>query len=242
MGTVSRPGENLAAGYATAQDVFTAWQTGCDPDATGACTYAHRVMMLQPSLKVIGMSRVYGSASTYGWYWTADFGGVVDTVITPPTGGAQPPTIAITQPANGATLTGTVSVQGTAADSVSLTSVTVSLDGATPVAATGLQNWSFTLATGTLANGAHTITAKATNSAGLTATATVSVTVNNASAGSPPVISYFGASQYTINIGDATTLSWLVSGATSLSIDRGVGNVTGLSSRTYFPPTSRPTC
>jgi uncharacterized protein YkwD len=233
--TFSPWGENLAAGYATALDAFTAWQTGCDPDATGACTYAHRLMMLQPSLQVIGMSRVYGAASTYGWYWTADFGGVVDAVITPPTGGAQPPTIAITQPANGTTLSGTVSVQGTAADSVSLNSVTLSLDGATPVAATGLQNWSFTLATGTLANGAHTITAKAINSAGLTASSTVSVTVNNASAGAAPVISYFGASQYTINIGDATTLSWLVSGATSLSIDRGVGNVTGLSSKDVFP-------
>ena len=50
-------GENLAAGYATALDAFTAWQTGCDPDASGVCTYAHRLMMLQPSLKVIGMSR-----------------------------------------------------------------------------------------------------------------------------------------------------------------------------------------
>jgi uncharacterized protein YkwD len=325
-------GENLAAGYATALDAFTAWQTGCDPDSTGACTYAHRQMMLQPSLKVIGMSRAYSPSSTYGWYWTADFGGVVDAVITPPTGGAQPPTIAITQPANGATLSGTVSVQGTAADSVSLTSVTVSIDGATPVAATGLQNWSyalgtgtlangahtitakatnssglsasasvnvtvnntstggaqpptiaitqpangatlsgtvsvqgtaadsvnlssvtvsldgatpaaatglpnwsFTLGTGTLANGAHTITAKATNSAGLSASASVNVTVNNTGTGGAPVISYFGASQYTINIGDATTLSWLVSGATSLSIDHGVGNVTGLSSRDVFP-------
>ena len=92
-----------------------------------------------------------------------------------------------------------------------------------------------THSTGALANGAHTITAKATNNTGLTASATVSVTVNNASAGAPPVISYFGASQYTINIGDATTLSWLVSGATSLSIDRGVGSVTGLSSKDVFP-------
>jgi uncharacterized protein YkwD len=228
-------GEDLAGGYAAAQDVFTAWQTGCDPDASGTCTYAHRTMMLEPSLQVIGMARCYGPTSAYGWYWTADFGGVVDAVIAPPTGGGQPPTITITQPAGGATVSGTVSVQGTAGDAVGLSAVTVSLDGGAPAAATGLQNWSYALGTATLANGAHTITAKATNSAGLSTSASLAVTVSNTSSGAAPVISYFGASQYTIDPGDVTTLSWLVSGAATLSIDHGVGSVSGLSSKDVSP-------
>src|ERR1039457_6624051 len=228
-------GEDLAGGYAAAQDVFTAWQTGCDPDASGTCTYAHRTMMLEPSLQVIGMARCYGPTSAYGWYWTADFGGVVDAVIAPPTGGGQPPTITITQPAGGATVSGTVSVQGTAGDAVGLSAVTVSLDGGAPAAATGLQNWSYALGTATLANGAHTITAKATNSAGLSTSASLAVTVSNTSSGAAPVISYFGAPEYTINLRDVTTLSWLGSGAATLSIDRGVGIVSGLSSKDVSP-------
>ena len=35
-------GENIAAGYSDAQNTLTQWKTACDPDATGACTYAVR--------------------------------------------------------------------------------------------------------------------------------------------------------------------------------------------------------
>jgi len=77
-------GENIAAGYMSAQSVFTGWQNACDPDASGACTYAHRLNMLNASYKVIGIGRVYAAGSTYGWYWTTDFGGVVDQTIPPP--------------------------------------------------------------------------------------------------------------------------------------------------------------
>src|SRR3982751_1349889 len=86
-------GENIAAGYSDAQNTFTQWQNACDPDASGACTYAHRVNMLNASYKVMGIGRVYNAASTYRWYWTTDFGGFVDQTLgsTTPTG--QAPTI-----------------------------------------------------------------------------------------------------------------------------------------------------
>jgi uncharacterized protein YkwD len=79
-------GENIAGGYSDAQSMFTGFQTACDPDATGACTYAHRKNMLNPSFQAIGIGRAYGSNSSFGWYWTTDFGGVVDQVVAPPTG------------------------------------------------------------------------------------------------------------------------------------------------------------
>lgn len=66
----------------------------------------------------------------------------------------------------------------------------------------------------------YTLTAK---SAGGTVTATTRVTV----AVAPPVISSFSASPASITAGQASTLSWNVSGATSLAIDHGVGTVTG---------------
>jgi len=76
-------GENIAAGYSDAESAFTAWQNACDPDGSGNCTYAHRANMLDPSYAVIGIGRAFGSSSTYGWYWTTDFGAVVDKTITP---------------------------------------------------------------------------------------------------------------------------------------------------------------
>ncbi len=78
-------GENLAAGYSDAQDTFDQWQTACDPDASGNCTYAHRMNMLSPGYAAVGIARAYGSGTTYGWYWTTDFGGVVEQSVQPPT-------------------------------------------------------------------------------------------------------------------------------------------------------------
>lgn len=82
-------GENLAAGYSAAQDVFNGWLTACDPDASGNCTYAHRQNMLAPGFAAIGIARAYGSSSSYGWYWTTDFGGYVDQAVPAP--GSTPP-------------------------------------------------------------------------------------------------------------------------------------------------------
>jgi uncharacterized protein YkwD len=69
-------GENIAGGMPDAQSAFAEWKTACDPDASGACTYAHRNNMLKASFKVIGIGRAYRAGSTYRWYWTTDFGGL----------------------------------------------------------------------------------------------------------------------------------------------------------------------
>ena len=85
-------GENIAGGIADAQSAFDQWASYCDPDASGQCTYAHRKNMANPAFQVIGIARAYGPASSYGWYWTTDFGGVTDE--TAPAGGGptvQPP-------------------------------------------------------------------------------------------------------------------------------------------------------
>jgi uncharacterized protein YkwD len=68
-------GENLAAGNSTAQGAFDQWLNACDADASGACTYGHRMNMLNGNYHVIGIARAYGASSTYRWYWTTDFGG-----------------------------------------------------------------------------------------------------------------------------------------------------------------------
>jgi hypothetical protein len=51
----------------------------------------------------------------------------------------------------------------------------------------------------------------------------------------PPVISSFTAQPVSIPTGRSSTLSWTVSNATSLAIDRGVGDVTGRTTATVSP-------
>lgn len=130
-------GENIAAGYSDAQNTLNQWATACDPDASGACTYAHRLNMLNPSYKVIGIGRANNPSAAYRWYWTTDFGGVVDST------GPPPP--------------------------------------------------------------------------------------------SAPAIASFGASPTTISTGQSSILSWSVSGATSVNLDNGIGDVSNVTSRAVSP-------
>ena len=58
-------GENIAAGYGTAEAVFDAWQN----------SPGHNSNMLGENYLVMGIARVYTAGSTYGYYWTNDFGG-----------------------------------------------------------------------------------------------------------------------------------------------------------------------
>ena len=82
-------GENIAGGLDNAQGTFDQWKNACDPNASGVCTYAHRVNMLNPSYVVLGIGRAYGPGTAYGWYWTTDFGGFLDRTITQ-SGGTTP--------------------------------------------------------------------------------------------------------------------------------------------------------
>jgi uncharacterized protein YkwD len=66
-------GENIAAGYSTAIDVFTAWKNSPD----------HNSNMLSSNYVAMGISRVYIAGSPYGWYWTNDFGGVQSNASAP---------------------------------------------------------------------------------------------------------------------------------------------------------------
>jgi hypothetical protein len=92
-----------------------------------------------------------------------------------------PPSVSITQPANGSTVSGTVAVAGTAAaqGDASISQVQVSVDNGALQTATGTTSWSASIDTTSLTNGTHTITATATDSNNVTATASITINVSN---------------------------------------------------------------
>ena len=90
------------------------------------------------------------------------------------------PTVSITNPAEGETVVGTVQVQATAADDKGVTQVAF-FDGATPLGTdtNGSDGWSAAWSTVGASEGAHTITATATDTIGQTTSDTNLVTVDN---------------------------------------------------------------
>ena len=64
-------GENIAAGYSDAANTFNQWKN----------SPGHNEVMLHPEFKVIGIGRITNSSSYYRYYWTTDFGGIVDAVL-----------------------------------------------------------------------------------------------------------------------------------------------------------------
>lgn len=65
----SYSGENIAAGNSTAAATFTQWKNSS----------GHNANMLGSSYRAIGIGRAQGGS--YGWYWTTDFGSVVDKAL-----------------------------------------------------------------------------------------------------------------------------------------------------------------
>jgi len=81
------------------------------------------------------------------------------------------------------------------------------------------------------ATGTFTVVFKASGVGFSPSTASITLTILPAL----PIISSFTASPSTVAQGSSSTLAWSVSGATSLSLDNGIGTVTGTTSRTVTP-------
>jgi hypothetical protein len=125
----------------------------------------------------------------------SDFEAVVESslMVGPDSGQASsnaipdttPPTVSLTAPANGATVSGSaVQVAAGASDNVGVAGVQFKLDGANLGSEATSPPYSLSWNTGTAANGSHTLTAVARDSAGNTTTSgSVSVTVSNSASG-----------------------------------------------------------
>jgi cysteine-rich secretory family protein len=80
-------GEDLAAGYTSTADVLNGWIN----------SPAHYAILVNPQYRAIGVGRGYAAGSKYGWYWTADFGGVVDIARAAPVSRATTATVGQSQ-------------------------------------------------------------------------------------------------------------------------------------------------
>jgi hypothetical protein len=166
-----------------------------------------------------------------GASWSDTFGPYQARIYVVNGAGAPPPpppppsalTLAFTNPASGATVSGTTTVTMAAAGSTGYT-FRVAVDGANVYTGT---NTSFSWNTTTVANGSHTLTATVTDATGATATATLPVTVSNTTA-PPPTAGFtvafsYPASGATVSgsqsVGLTTTAAWGQAKTFTLSVD-----------------------
>lgn len=99
----------------------------------------------------------------------------------PPTGDTTPPTVSVSAPANGATVSGSTSITANASDNVGVAGVQFRLDGANFGSEDTIAPYTVTWNTTASSNGTHTVMAIARDAAGnVTNSSTISVTVNNA--------------------------------------------------------------
>jgi hypothetical protein len=99
--------------------------------------------------------------------------------------GDNPPSVALTEPADGATVSGALALRATAEDDQGVSQVQFLVDGTGIGTDTnGADGWSTTWNSASVADGAHTLTAVATDTAGQTAADAAGVTVDNVDA--PP--------------------------------------------------------
>jgi hypothetical protein len=137
--------------------------------------------------------------------------GMTQAIVFKRTGASDttPPTVSVTAPSDGATVSNTVDVNASASDNVGVASVQFTLDGANLGAADTSVPYTVSWNTTTATNGPHTLRAIARDSAGnSTTSAVVNVTVNNASV-PPGSITLVGQRTAALTA-SGTTLSVLV--------------------------------
>jgi hypothetical protein len=133
-----------------------------------------------------------------------------------PTSDTTPPSVSITSPANGSTVSGTVSLAASASDNVGITKVEFYVDGALRASDTSSPystSWDTTIES----NASHMLMAKTYDAAGNSKTHSVTVTINNADTTLPSVSVTTPA--------NGSTVSGTVSVAASASDNVGVTKV-----------------
>jgi peptidoglycan/xylan/chitin deacetylase (PgdA/CDA1 family) len=153
---------------------FNYWMTSQDFPATSTWQQAVWTTPVVPD-GVTGMS--FGLTLASNGFLTVDDFGLQDAA---PTGSADttPPSVSISSPASGSTVSGTVSITVKASDNVSVDHLDYLIDGAVVESETdGFNNYSWY--TRNLTNGTHTIAVRAVDPSGNATTTKITVYVSN---------------------------------------------------------------
>ncbi len=155
--------------------------------------------------------------------WSMSGVGAYSMTVTPPGGNPNaPPTVSVSAPVGGTIVDGSVVLGADAADDVGVTSVAFIVDDATIGTDTdGTDGWSLDWDTTVVGDGSHTVSAKATDTAGMTATSSpVTVTVQNEV---PPVTPIFTSKVNAANTPDprwvSSTFTPAASGPHTITLD-----------------------
>jgi subtilisin family serine protease len=172
------------------------------------------VLSVKPSLSAAGLVSLLeqnadniGSSTYFGYGRVNAYKAVAAALGTV---SVSPPAVSISSPANGATVSSTVSVQGGATSSSGIASMQFLVDSQ-QVATASASPFAFSWNSATFANGTHTLTVNAYDSLGNMGTASVSVNVSNTVVKdtTPP----------------AVTITQPVNGATISSVTKANGNL-----------------
>jgi hypothetical protein len=195
----------------------------------GASDLASPYAYTWDTTKVSNASHTVRAIATDGAGNSATSAAVTVTVSNTPAD-TTAPTVSISAPASGATVSGVVSVTANAADNVGVASVQFQVDGANAGGVDGATPYAYAWDTTKVSNGIHKLDAIAKDAAGNTTTSTLlSVTVNNAA----QTFTLSGTLSPTSGGSGATVTLGGTSGATTTANSSGAYTFTGLAKGTY---------
>jgi hypothetical protein len=213
---------NVSAWTAAGADVLITWDEGGGTAGVDGTSGGGEVAALltgpgvtpgQDATQYSHYSVLAGVEDRYGLPLLGN-AGTANPVVLPDPPPSTAPAVTISQPAGGSTVSGSITVAGTAQPQggASISEVQLSVDGgaAQPVSfttdASGTADWTTTLDTTTLPNGSNTITAEATAGTGAVGSATTTFSVDNPSTTSCPATAP-GATELSGNLSVEGTLA-----------------------------------
>ncbi|HXI41409.1 MAG TPA: Ig-like domain-containing protein, partial [Bryobacteraceae bacterium] len=202
---------NLTATAASSTQINLAWSPSTDLVGVVGYHILRGGSRVGDATQTLTYSDTGLNANTSYTYTVAAFDGagnvsaqsIAATAKTLASNDTTPPVVSMTAPASGTTVSGTITVSANANDNMAMSGVQFTLDGSNVgpfVPGTG-PAYSISWNTTTAANGAHSVAAIATDTAGNSTTSSaISVTVNN-----PPIITVVTASLITSS---GATITW----------------------------------
>ena len=182
---------------------------GSGGTATGTSSWSVTGILLQPGINLLTVTARDGAGNTSSAALTATY----DATL---------PAVNLTSPVAGATASGTATVAAAASDNIGVVGVQFLLDGVALGAEQLSAPYSLAWATGSVANGLHTLSARARDAAGNTALAP-NVTVSVGNAGPPPPPSTSGlVAAYAFKEGAGSTIADASGNNNTGTLDSGV--------------------